>query len=143
MPIMQRLYELGAHGPTLATLNHCRLYLQAFFISDITDFYGHSITTCSWQGTRAKTSTNHFTWPTTTKPSPTAWDIWRTYLAQGITTGRRSLVQRLGAWRIDDPLWPWYFNPADELLYEKCGDDWWVYTKMPSRTRRLLYHMKS
>jgi hypothetical protein len=52
-------------------------------------------------------------------------------------------VKQLGAWRINDPLWPWYFNPVDELLYEKCGDDWWVYAKMPSHTRRLLYHMKS
>lgn len=48
----------------------------------------------------------------------------------------RRLTQPLGQWiQVDD--WIWFFNPKDERLYEKKGEAWWFYLKIPLCTRRL------
>jgi hypothetical protein len=75
----------------------------------------------AWQGIQSDTPVNRLTWPNAVKPSLNAWNTWRTFLAQGITAGQRLLSRCLGAWLYDDPMWPWYYNPIDEQLYEKCG----------------------
>jgi hypothetical protein len=138
IPLMQLFYNKGARGPVLLTLNYCRLYLKVFHLSDITDFSGTYITEHAWQGIASSMATNCFTWPNQGKPSANAWCIWRSFISQHITARHRTLRCPLGPWLTVDN-WKWFFNPDDERLYEKRGDDWWYYMRVPLRTRRMTF----
>ncbi len=137
-PIIKLFYEKGARGEILCLLNRCRLYLKAFHLSDIVDFSGVYITESAWQGKAPTTRTNDFDWPIEGKPSDTAWTTWRTFLSQHITSRHRCLRQPLGAWLGADN-WKWFLYPKEERLYEKRGEEWWYYQKVPLRTRRLSF----
>ena len=135
---MQLFYDKGARGPLLQQLNKCHLYLKAFHLSDITDFAGTYITDSAWQGTAPSIQINNFSWPRQGKPSPAAWRTWQTFLSQHIMNRHRRLTKPLGHW-IQAEDWKWFFQPKDDRLYEKRGEQWYFYTKIPLRTRRLSF----
>jgi hypothetical protein len=117
-PLMQIFYNKEARGPLLLTLNHCRLFLKALHLLDITDFSGKYITDAAWQGVPSSIATNNFTWPHQGKPSALAWQMWRNLLSQHLIVRHRNLRSPLGPWlNIED--WNWFFNPTDERIYEK------------------------
>jgi hypothetical protein len=70
LPIM---YELSTNHPSVAeleTLNQCRIFLQAYYISDIAAASGTRLSRHAWEGTpRIMGKTSRYLWPQQGMPS--------------------------------------------------------------------------
>jgi hypothetical protein len=62
----------------LKDINYCRIYLQAFFISDITKLEGNNIQ--EWVGHVQKQAGRQSTWEWPIQQQPIAWKAWKTAL---------------------------------------------------------------
>jgi hypothetical protein len=61
----------------LLSINRCRLFLQAFFLSDIADGSGIYITDEAWQGRASTTWFKKESWPIQGNPTNSDWAIWK------------------------------------------------------------------
>jgi hypothetical protein len=61
--LMAVFYELNPSYEELTSLNHCRLYLQVYFLSEICTGDGHSISADVWDGKRCESTLKTLAWP--------------------------------------------------------------------------------
>jgi len=88
----------GFRDSELATLNRCRMYLHAIFLSDI----------CNGQGTaiepqflvrKSISETHHYSWPKVIEPMSTEWKLWQLALTKGFHLRHgQKLAIPLGKW---------------------------------------------
>jgi hypothetical protein len=82
----------------LIALNQCRLYLNAYYVSDIATASGASISSHAWEGVaRPNDRTNRYIWPEQGRPSKDSWNIWRHFLKRTILSRGMSLRKTLGS----------------------------------------------
>jgi hypothetical protein len=63
-PIMPEFCKYNPTLPELIALNRCRLYLQAFYLSDLASASGQRLSYHAWEGRRrASGHTSRFNWP--------------------------------------------------------------------------------
>jgi hypothetical protein len=77
--------------------NRCRVYLQSFHISDITDLAGNTIEEWVKRGKRQSNRTSKWNWPVQQIPTDGAWKNWDIAL-QGIATDDNDLYRCLRPW---------------------------------------------
>jgi hypothetical protein len=68
----------------LKEINYCRIYLQVFYLSDITNIKGNKIE--AWVGRGQKQDGRQSTWEWSVQQRPIAWKAWKEsleYLAPG------------------------------------------------------------
>jgi len=68
------------------TLNHCRVYLKVFRLSDIVIGSSKSITQQFWD--RPHPADSPFEWPKTMAPPLMAWNSWHQALTSALHLGR-------------------------------------------------------
>jgi len=83
--LMKIFLQHGARGQELATLNRCRMYIQAIYLSDICNGLGTAVDTQFWSGDH-KCSTP-YRWPRTEKPTNQEWQEWRRTITQACQLG--------------------------------------------------------
>jgi hypothetical protein len=74
IPLMTEICRLNPSPLKLEEINQCRLYLQAFYISDIASASGRPLSPHAWEGRRndlGNTSLCH--WPIQGLPGRNAW----------------------------------------------------------------------
>jgi Reverse transcriptase (RNA-dependent DNA polymerase) len=125
------------------SLNRCRLFLRAFYISDISDGYGTHICEDAWKGVCTATPFKIESWPAQGPPTRNDWEIWRKHIKLHLTQRGLRLKEPLGAWLQEDPTWPWYYSPEEERLYSITSDGWLSYAKVHKRNHRPLFSSKS
>jgi hypothetical protein len=76
-------------------VNRCRIYLQVFHVSDITDLAGNTIEEWAKRGKRQSNRTSKWNWPVQQRPPAGAWKNWAIAL-QGIATDDDDLYRCLG-----------------------------------------------
>jgi len=76
--LMRLFVQKGWQQPDLNTLNHCRMFLKVFLLSDIVDGFGAVISPAFWD--RPSPAESVYNWPQTTLPSQSAWSLWRAAL---------------------------------------------------------------
>jgi hypothetical protein len=69
----------------LRAFNHCRLFLQVTYLSEITTADGTSLTHDAWIGNRTQISP--LLWPVQPKPGPKSFQMWRRLLATTFLKG--------------------------------------------------------
>jgi hypothetical protein len=106
--LMSEFLLAGASKEKLLSLNWCRLYLKAYFLSDITNGYGTRITDDIWMG-RYRSLSWHSSWPKQAPPLRHDWTIWRNFTKHCFVSRGLKLQQPLGAWIQHDATWPWYY----------------------------------
>jgi hypothetical protein len=79
-------------------VNRCRIYLQVFHTSDITDLAGNTIEDWAKQGKRQSNRTSKWNWPVQQRPPAGAWKNW-TIVRQGIASDDGDLYSSLGSWK--------------------------------------------
>jgi hypothetical protein len=96
------MMEFTKYNPStseLEAINHCRLFLKAYYISDIATASGNTLSYHVWVGEpRQFGKTSRFNWPTQGRPSTTSWDIWRGFLKMAILGRGMRLKTSLGPW---------------------------------------------
>jgi hypothetical protein len=101
-------------------LNHYRIYLQAYYVSDLATASGKNLSYHAWEGKpRDNGRTNQFSWPNQGPPSRADWDTGRRFLKHTILSRGLRLKTELGKWiRTDFDIWPWYFAPSLDSLIQ-------------------------
>jgi hypothetical protein len=98
-PIMPEFCKYNPSLPELITLNKCRLYLQAYYVSDLASASGQRLSYHAWEGCRRTSGhTSRFNWPTQGMPSKHSWDIWRKFLKAAVLQRGLKLKKDLGPW---------------------------------------------
>jgi hypothetical protein len=118
--LMTELCRLTLSHTELDSINQCRLYLKAYYISDLATASGKRLSKHTWQGQpRFEGRTSTCSWPTQARPSNSAWIIWRNTLKRTILSRGLLLKTAIGPWlRNDLDIWKWYYAPAVDCLLE-------------------------
>jgi hypothetical protein len=114
IPLMPELCRLNPSPLELEEINQCRLYLQAFYVSDIASASGHQLSPHAWDGRRNDLgNTSLCNWPIQGLPGRNAWNTWRKFLKGSILARGMKLKMDLGPWiTLDIETWIWYFAPT-------------------------------
>jgi hypothetical protein len=118
--LMTELCRLTLSHTELDSINQCRLYLKAYYISDLATASGKRLSKHTWQGQpRFEGRTSTCSWPTQARPSDSAWIIWRNTLKRTILSRGLLLKTAIGPWlRNDLDIWKWYYASAVDCLLE-------------------------
>jgi hypothetical protein len=114
--IMERITALGIFTTReLQDINRCRLYLQVFFLSDITDHSGHTIEDWVKQG---HNQNNNSKWEWPVQQRPTSWKAWKQAVDEVLSCdGVRT--KHLGQWYIKHHRQQrWYLNCRAITLWQ-------------------------
>jgi hypothetical protein len=123
----------------LLSINRCRLYLQAFFISDIADGSGTYIMEDAWHGRKIDTVFKNKLWPQQGNPKRSDWSIWREKLKLQLLVRGLRLKSNLGDWFGFNSNWPWYFSPADGNLYHFSDTGWQSFPPVNARKIKPVF----
>jgi hypothetical protein len=80
-------------------VNRCRIYLQVFNISDITDLSGKTIEDWAKRGKRQSNRTSKWNWPVQQRPPAGAWKNWAITL-QRIASDDDDLYSSFRPWTV-------------------------------------------
>ncbi len=123
----------------MSALNKCRLFLQAYYLSDLTDGSGTYITDEVWNGRNTALNTRQKSWPSQGHPTRSAWEYWRKFLKLCFFGRGLKITEPLGSWLYPDEHWMWYFAPSDIQFYRKLDKGWMLYQKIPHIARRPMF----
>jgi hypothetical protein len=80
----------------LQDINRCRIYMRAFFISDITNIQGTLIEPWALSGKRSMTRTSAWAWAWPVQQIMTNWKSWKDALE--FLAPERRLTPAIGVW---------------------------------------------
>jgi len=138
--LMRLFVQNGWKQPELHMLNHCRMFLQVFLLSDIVLGSGDTITPEYWDQTIPSIST--LDWPRTHAPTKSAWALWKMALTLALHLGRNwRLALPLGRWQ--EQLQPngWYYHPITNSVWEVCSTQWVCHGGLAQCTRQRWFHI--
>jgi hypothetical protein len=120
--IMESLIASGIFtNKELKEINYCRIYLQASYLSDITNIKGNKIE--AWVGRGQKQAGRQSTWEWPLQKIPIAWKAWKEaleYLAPD-GDGGDPLVE----WKFDHhQIMEWYLDAQSSSLYHHTEGVW-------------------
>jgi hypothetical protein len=117
-------------GIMLQRINAIRLFLQVFFLSDITTSYGKQISTKYRYSNKLCRRTSILHWPIQAEPGNLAWTEWRIMLKQYHTHRDFTLRIPLGCWLDATPTQTWHIlvhPPTETTIYIKHNNLWHLY----------------
>jgi hypothetical protein len=136
--LMCEFLDSGASKDDLLSLNRCRLYLKAYFLSDITNGYGTMVTDDAWMG-RYQEIHWHTSWPKQAPPTRHDWIIWRTCIKRCFLSRGMRLKHPLGKWIRSDDKWPWYYSTKYDCLYHIAENGCFEFSRIPHCSSRLIF----
>jgi hypothetical protein len=122
--LMSTFFHSSASLEDMLHLNHCRLFLRAYYLSDITSGNSSKLMEEAWAGHLNVNINRDDTWPRPPRPTKADWTCWRLHISRTVLSRGRRLVQPLGPWLRSDSSWIWYFSPADKTLWSISGELW-------------------
>jgi hypothetical protein len=126
--IMESLITSGRFtNKDLKEIKYCRIYLQVFYLSDITNTKGNNI--AAWEGRGQKQSVLRSTWEWPVKKRPTAWKAWKAAMEYLSPDG--NIGDPLGEWKSDHhQIMEWYLDAQSNTLYHHIKGLWTRYDAM-------------
>jgi hypothetical protein len=86
-PLMLEICKHNLSVQELEAINQCRLYLQAYYISDIATTSSHKLSYHAWEGVNwSEGCTSRCIWLKQGMPSKASWITWRQILKTTILT---------------------------------------------------------
>jgi hypothetical protein len=93
------LMEVFAHNiftaKEIKDINRCRMYLQVFYLSDVTGIAGYPIEAWVIKGKRDDTRSSKWEWPIQQRPSTVAWKVWNKAIGEAFTE-EKDITHQLG-----------------------------------------------
>jgi hypothetical protein len=105
----------------LQEINRCRLYLQVFFLSDITDHIGRNIEDWVKQGHK-QNSNSKWEWPV--QQRPTSWKAWKQAVDEVLSCDG-ALTQHLGQWYREHHRQQWWYLDCRARTLLQCDGGKW------------------
>jgi hypothetical protein len=121
------------NGIKLKRINAVRLFLQVFFLSDITTSDGKQISTEYRYSNKLRRRTSILNWPIQAEPGALAWTEWRKMLKECHTHRDFTLRSPLGCWLDASSTQTWHtiVYPPTDTVYVKHDNLWHLYTAPP------------
>lgn len=95
--LMAELCTINLPPSELESVNQCRLYLQAYYVSDIATGSSQHLALHAWDGiSRTSGTTSQCRWPNQGKPCKRAWATWQNVLKRTIL-GRGLRLRKIWA----------------------------------------------
>jgi hypothetical protein len=132
--IMVAFLALNPSLEDLIACNHCRMFLRALYLSDITTGDGTSISEDAWNGRLCFSKYKLRSWTHYGKPPQSCWEIWRKWVKFAFLGHGRRLRVSLGAWLVWDNNWPWY-TAEEGSLYQFVNGQWLTHAPIIRRNR--------
>jgi hypothetical protein len=118
----------------LQEIKRCRLYLQVFFLSDITDHIGCNIDDWVKQGHKQNINSK-WEWPL--QQIPTSWKAWKQSVDE-VLSCYGALTQHLGKWYRDHHQQQrWYIDCSERTLWQCDGGKWFQHAPITFGRLRL------
>jgi hypothetical protein len=113
--IMDLAMQKNFTAQQLKELNSCQIYMQVFWISDISSANGKHLLPSALKGERNSTRCSTLLWPYSDRPMQ--WSAWMTFI-QHVSQGY-NLLNPLGPWEQKPHQdWQWFYDlHADKLDY--------------------------
>jgi hypothetical protein len=120
--IMESLITPGRFtNKDLKEINYCRIYLQVFYLSDITNIKGNKI--AAWTGRGQKQTGRQSTWEWPVQQRPIAWKAWKAALEYLAPDG--DIGDPMGEWKSDHhQIMEWYLDAQSNALYHHIEGVW-------------------
>lgn len=122
LTIMYIATSLGYRGERLRSINRCRLFCNAIFLSDLAAANGKRLDPryISNAATHALSSSYNFP---REQPSDDDWAEWRAFW-QSYCLSDGTLPRSLGKWiHLSHRRWEWFYDEASDLLQQRSPDD--------------------
>jgi hypothetical protein len=106
-------------------INRCRIYLQVFYLSDVTDITGHHIEAWVIKGKRDGTRSSMWEWPIHQRPPTAAWKVWNKAIGEAFTE-EEDITHQLGEWYDEGghQQTEWHLDAREETLYRFKNGKW-------------------
>jgi hypothetical protein len=105
----------------LQDINRCRIYMRAFFISDIMNIQGTLVEPCVLSSKRPTTRTSAWAWPV--QQRPTNWKTWKDALE--FIAPERTVTPAIGTWiKEHHQTQEWHYDPEDKTIYHHVNGLW-------------------
>jgi hypothetical protein len=119
----------------LKEINYCRIYFQAFYLSEITNIYRNKIE--AWVGRGQKQSGHQSTWEWPVQQKPIARKAWKEALEYLAPDG--DIGDPLGEWKYDHhQIMEWYLDTQSSALYHHTEVVWTRHDAMNIGRLRFL-----
>jgi hypothetical protein len=131
------LMEVFAHTKITAKemkdINRCRMYLQVFYLSDVTEIAELHIEAWIIKGKRDDTRSNKWEWPIQQRPPTMAWKVWRKAIGEAFTE-EEDITYHLGEWYDEGghQQIEWHSDAREGTLY-RCNNGKWARHKAKQR----------
>jgi hypothetical protein len=121
--IMEKITASGRFiSVEIRDINRCRLYLQVFFTSDITDNSSKNLEPWVLKGQRQNTRKSTWEWPV--QQIPTTWKAWKKAITE-LFAQDGSMLQPLGAWYVEHHTkHEWYLDARAQELWHQTNNKW-------------------
>ena len=136
--LMEKLSQLPLTKSELQRINKCRIYIKALTLSDITDAYGDTLLSSSFDGSPTKDRNSIMRWPRQGKPLPKDLALWHESLKRAYPTfGTNKLLHALGEWHHrSHQQWLWRHDIRSNILYRIYVNIYIKYVPRPTTRRR-------
>jgi hypothetical protein len=116
-------------------INRCGMYLQFFYLSDITDIAGHHIEAWTIKGKQDDTRISKWEWPIQHRPPTAAWKVWSKAIVEAFTE-EEDITHQLGEWYDEGghQQTEWHLYAREGTLY-RCKNGKWVQHEAKQRGR--------
>jgi hypothetical protein len=103
-------------------INRCIMYLQVFYLSDVTEIVGHHIEAWVIKGKRDGTRSSKWEWPIQQQPPAGAWKVWNKAIKEAFTE-EEDITHQLGEWydEVGHQQTECHLNTKEGTLY-RCKD---------------------
>jgi hypothetical protein len=114
-------------------INRCIIYLQVFYLSDVTYIAGHHIEAWVIKGKRDGTMISKWEWSIQQRPPTAAWKVWNKAIGEALTE-EEDITHQLGGWYDGGghQQTEWHLDAREGLLY-RCKNE------KGTGTRRLRF----
>ena len=131
---MEAFEKQGYSSQKLQMLNRCRIYLQAFTLSDLMTGKGNSFTE-TYRCQRDHQKWNRYKWPFQPTPSQKMIKLWRSTLRKTFQLKAGVTGHKVGRWlHLDFKEWRWFFHPHSKSIYQRFGHVWKVWKRETQRS---------
>ena len=132
---LMEAFRKNALIPTsnLKQLNKCRMYIEAFTLSDISTSCGRFIRNEAWNGRKCDNGHNRSNWPMWGRPSLKDWTYWRTALRLTFCLEKeKKLSNPLGHWTTIPPNWKFFtVQHKDKFqLLQRVNGKWFIHKQL-------------
>ena len=140
-PIMQLLIDMNIFSnQELIIVNKCRIYLQAFMLSDIVAGNGTQISHNAWYGIKESKSTT-IKWPRIARPTSTMWKTWTSVLHKGFCSiNRKYLDNPLRKWYEIHSEWAYFIHKENQIIYFRDHNSKYYCHDIITNTRRKIVY---